>query len=49
LFDNLPNLHPFLPDNLHYINTAWQVADINSDGRFGDLLLQELLTAGVID
>ena len=49
LLDDLPHLHPFLPDNLHQIHPALPTADINYGGRFGDSPLQELLTAGVVN
>jgi hypothetical protein len=49
LFHKLPHLHPVSPDNLQHVNSALQSADINGGGWFVDNLLQELLTAGVVN
>ena len=49
LFYELPHADPLLPDNLHDIYPALQSADINGGGWFGDFLLQDCLTAGVVN
>jgi hypothetical protein len=42
-FDELPHLHPLLPENLHHINPAGQAADINGGGAAKRILLTFML------
>jgi len=49
LLNELSHADTLIPDNLHHIYPTRQSADINGGVLFGDFLLQELLTAGIVD